>query len=466
MTTQVAREVRGHHVVARLIEAVGERVDTTLDQLEAARADKSGYRAPGRPLAVVHADSVADVQRTMEIASATQTPVVTRGAGTGAAGAAAAGEGEIVLSTLRMNRVLEVAPQDRLAVVEPGIINSQLNEHLAQYGLWWPPDPASKDISTVGGNIATGAGGLLCAKYGTVRRAVRGLDIVLADGRLLRTGHRSIKGESGLDLTSLIIGSEGRLGVVVAATLDLQPARDGRLSTVAARFDTIAEAARACAQFLAEGIQPAIAELMDHHCFAAASAVLGIAVPHGDTSAHLTVQTDGPAHDAEAHRIAEILRAAGGEVSIATDPAEGEAMLALRRSVQPGLERMGPSLVEDISVPLSAMVNLFAAINEIEQRYQLHIPTVAHAADGNVHPNFILPPDADPAEMPEDIRAAADELFQTALRLGGTLSGEHGVGVLKRQLLPAELGADQLALQQQIARVFDPLEILNPGKVF
>ena len=208
-------------VLADLVAALGDRVDTSPTALEDARADKSGHRAPGTPLAVVHATSVEDVQATLRIAHATGTPVVTRGAGTGLAGAANTGEGEIALSVRAMDRILEVRPDDLLAVVEPGILNGALNAALQEHGLWWAPDPASRDIATVGGNIATGAGGLLCAKYGVVRDAVLGVDVVLADGRLMRFGHRSVKGVTGLDLTSLMIGSEGTLGVIVGAPLEV-----------------------------------------------------------------------------------------------------------------------------------------------------------------------------------------------------------------------------------------------------
>ena len=209
-------------VVARLAAELGDRVDVSFDARRTARADKSGHAAAGIPVAVVHAGSVEDVQATLRVATATGTPVVTRGAGTGLAGAANAGDGEIALSVRGMDRILEVRPDDLIAVVEPGILNADLNAALAPHGLWWAPDPASRAISTVGGNIATGAGGLLCAKYGVVRDAVLGVDVVLADGRLLRLGHRTVKGVTGLDLTSLMIGSEGTLGVIVAATLKLR----------------------------------------------------------------------------------------------------------------------------------------------------------------------------------------------------------------------------------------------------
>jgi len=249
-------------VLAQLRAELGHALDTTDASLEAARADKSGHASTGRPLAVVRARNVEDVQATLRIASATGTPVVTRGAGTGLAGGANAGPGEIALSVRAMDRIVEVRPDDLLAVVEPGILNADLNRALAEYGLWWAPDPASRDISTVGGNIATGAGGLLCAKYGVVRDAVLGVDIVLADGRLLHLGHRTVKGVTGLDLTSLVIGSEGILGVVVGATLKLRRLVPGEVCTIAATFTDVGTAASACSAVTATGLQPAIMELL------------------------------------------------------------------------------------------------------------------------------------------------------------------------------------------------------------
>ena len=266
-------------VAADLRNALGDVVDVTDESLEAARADRSGHRSAGRPLAIVHAESVDHVQQTMRIASSTQTPVVVRGAGTGLAGGANAGPGEIVLSTIRMNRMLDVRPDDLLAVVEPGILNAELNAQLGEHGLWWAPDPASRDISTVGGNIATGAGGLLCAKYGVVRDAVLSVDLVLADGRLLHLGHRSVKGVTGLDLTSLVIGSEGTLGVVVGATLKLRRLIEGESCTLTALFPDVRAAAAASAAVTASGTQPAIMELMDATSLAAVHAHLAMAAP-------------------------------------------------------------------------------------------------------------------------------------------------------------------------------------------
>ncbi len=448
-------------VVGRLRARLGDRVDTTDAALHSARADKSGHASAGPPLAVVHAESVADVQQVLRIAHETATPVVTRGAGTGLAGGANAGPGEIALSTLRMNRILEIRADDQLAVVEPGILNAELNDVLAGHGLWWAPDPASRAISTVGGNIATGAGGLLCAKYGVVRDAVLGVDVVLADGRLLRLGHRSVKGVTGLDLTSLVIGSEGTLGVIVGATLKLRPLVRGGARTLTATFADVRAAAVAAAAVTASGVQPAIMELMDALSLDAVHRLLGLTPPPTD-AAQLTVQTDGVAAAVDADAIAQTLTAHGGRVTLAADEAEGERLWAIRRSMHPAMESLGTTLIEDVSVPRSRVPEMFDEIARIERAYGIRIPTVCHAGDGNLHPNFIF----DGVEVPTEIWAAADELFRAALRLGGTLTGEHGIGVLKRRWLAEELGDDQWELQRQIVRVFDPTGILNPGKVF
>lgn len=449
------------NALEQLQHELGDIVDTSAESLERARADRSGHRSAGRPLAVVHAGGVEDVQRTMRIASATGTGVVVRGAGTGLAGAANAGPGQIVLSTARMNRLLEVRPDDLLAVVEPGILNGALNAQLAQHGLWWAPDPASRDISTVGGNIATGAGGLLCAKYGVVRDAVLGIDLVLADGRLLRLGHRTVKGVTGLDLTSLVIGSEGLLGVIVGATLRLRRTVPGDTCVITASFGRVREAAAASSAVTAAGLQPAIMELMDARSLAAVHRLLELPPP-ADGTAQLTVQTDGPAARDEAARIAAVLESCGGRVATTDDPAEGERLLRIRRAVHPALAALGTTLIEDVAVPRSAMAAMFDEIAAIEQAYGIVIPTVAHAGDGNLHPNFVFEGET----VPERIWEAAGELFRAAIRLGGTLTGEHGIGMLKSRWLAEELGADQWELQRRIVRVFDPQGILNPGKVF
>lgn len=448
-------------VVGRLVAALGNAVSTDAATLTVSQADKSGHSSTSAPLAVVTARSVSEVQEVMRIASATGTPVVTRGAGTGLAGGAIASAGEIVLSTLAMDRVLEINEADQLAVVEPGILNGRFNEILAGHGFWFAPDPASKAISTVGGNIATNAGGLLCAKYGVTRDAVLGLSVVLADGRLLELGHRSVKGVTGLDLTALMVGSEGLLGVIVGATVRIRRAVPGTIATIASFFPSVTDAAAAAAAITAAGIQPAVMELMDAASLEAVAALL--ALPGTTTGeAHLVVQTDGPAAGAEAEAALAVIRSLGGRADLSTDPVEGERLLAVRRSMHPAMEALGTTLIEDVSVPRTALPAMFAEIVRIEQRYGIRIPTVAHAGDGNLHPNFVF----EGTDVPELIWQAADELFSAALRLGGTLTGEHGIGILKKRWLGLELGEDQLDLQRQIKLVFDPQNILNPGKVF
>jgi glycolate oxidase len=448
-------------VLELLRDALGDAVTTEALTLDAARGDQSGHRSDGAPLAVVTPDTVEDVQAMLRIASQTRTPVVVRGAGTGLAGGAIAGPGEIVLSTLRMNRILEVSRDDEYTVVEPGIINGDLNAQLAPHGLWFAPDPASRAISTVGGNIATNAGGLLCAKYGVTRESVLGLKVVLADGRLLELGHRTVKGVTGLDFTALMIGSEGTLGVVVEATLRTRRIVPGATIVISAAFATVDDAARASAVISASGLTPAVMELLGPSAMRHISDLLGLT---DDGGARLIIQFDGPGAASESEAALTSIRSLGGDAVVSADPAEAERLFQVRRSFHPSIARLGRTvLIEDVCVPRSALPAMFAAIGDIERRYGIEIPTVAHAGDGNLHPNFVF--DGGP-EVPEHIWAAADEMFLTALRLGGTLTGEHGIGLLKRRWLRDELGDDQLELQRQVKRVFDPLGILNPGKVF
>lgn len=448
-------------VVAALRSVLGDAVSTDVALLDVARSDKSGYRADGAPIAIVSATTIEQVQQTLRIAHELSVPVVTRGAGTGLAGGATAGTGEIVLSTLGMNRIIEVADADELAVVEPGVINADLNRFLAPRGLWFAPDPASKEISTIGGNIATGAGGLLCAKYGVTREAVLGLKVVLADGRLLTLGHRSVKGVTGFDLTALMIGSEGALGVIVEATVKLTPLPTGTVATIGAYFPDVDAAASASAAITAARLRPAVMELLDTRSLEYIGAHLGLALADRG-SAYLLVQTDGSAAAEEAAAVLAVVDSLGGDADLTTDPVEGERLLAIRRAFHPAMQAQGTVLIEDVAVPRSGLPAMFAAITAIAAAYDITIPTVAHAGDGNLHPNFVFDGDV----VPDRIWDAAGEMFEAALALGGTLTGEHGIGLLKRRWLGDELGADQLELQRQIKAVFDPHGILNPGKVF
>lgn len=435
--------------------------------LEAARADRSGWVAAGSPRAIVNARSVEHVQATLRAASEFRVPVVPRGAGTGLAGGANGTDGSLVLDVSGMNRILEISAEDQLAVVEPGVVNSDLNAALEPFGLFFAPDPASKAISTVGGNIATNAGGLLCAKYGVTREAVLGLTVVLADGRVIRTGHRTVKGVTGYDLTALFVGSEGTLGVIVEATVRVQPIPPGEPVTLGGLFPDVHAAAAASARITAAQLQPAVMELLDASALERIAAYLGrerIEEAFGASAgaAYLLVQFDGATAAADAAAAGRVLAETGGTVRVAADAEEGERLLALRRAFHPALASDGEVLIEDVAVPRSRMPEMFAAIERISEKYGIPIPTVAHAGDGNLHPNFVYLGD----EVPAAVWDAAGDLFRTAIELGGTLTGEHGVGVLKRRWLADEVGPDSYELQVKLKSVFDPLGILNPGKVF
>jgi glycolate oxidase len=453
--------------LARLRAELGEAMTVEPDELDRVRTDKSGWTSAAAPLAVVNARSVSDVQATMRLASTFGVPVVPRGAGTGLAGGANGTAGSVVLSVAGMDRILEIAPEDELAVVEPGVLGGDLNAALAAYGLWFAPDPASRAISSIGGNIATNAGGLLCAKYGVTREAVLGLKVVLADGRILRTGHRTVKGVTGYDLTALFVGSEGTLGIVVEATLRVLPLPHGRTTTIGAVFPDVASSARASASITAARLRPAVMELLDATTLRAIENYLGRDVVRAATGStgdgsYLLVQFDAGAVSAVVDQAIACIDTEGGRARASADREAGEQLLAIRRAVHPSLETLGRVLIEDVAVPRSRLAEMFWVIEQISDEYGIAIPTVAHAGDGNLHPNFVFTGE----EVPAEVWRAAGELFAAALRLGGTLTGEHGVGILKRRWLRDELGDDSYGLQQQLKAVFDPAGILNPGVVF
>lgn len=445
-------------VLASLQDALGRQVSVDSQDTDAARADKSGHRSAGEPLCVVFAESTEDVATVLRIAKRFQTPVVARGAGSGLAGGAIGSPGEIVLSLERMNRILEISTEDRWAIVEAGVINATLNETAQEYGLWFAPDPASRAWSTVGGNIATNAGGLLCVKYGVTREAVLDLTVVLASGEIIRVGHKTVKGVTGFDLAALFVGSEGTLGIITEATVALKPLDTSPVWTISGVTSETAVAAHAVAATITAGARPAILELLDAKAADHISRYLDRTdLPLGMT--HLIAQTDGPSAEQDAREIAETWLGLGLTVDIGQDR---EDLIAFRRAMHPAMEAVGNVLIEDVAVPRSQLAAMFDAIRRIEEEFQVEIPTVAHAGDGNLHPNFIFPEE----EAPEHIWAAADALFREAVALGGTLTGEHGVGLLKSRWLRDELGDEQWRLQREIKAVFDPTNILNPGKVF
>jgi glycolate oxidase len=416
------------------------------------RLDRSGWEPDGRPLAVVFPRTVGEVQGVLRGASVTRTPVVPRGAGTALTGGSAAGAGAVVVDLSKMDRIVEIRAADGVAVAEPGVITADLDRAAAAVGLRYAPDPASLELSTIGGNIATNAGGLRCAKYGVTRDSVLGLDVVLADGTLISTGRGTLKGVAGYDLTGLFTGSEGTLGVVVGATLRLRTL-PAPTATIAASYPDVETAAAASVALAEARIQPVMAELLDE---ATLAALAGTGLRQ-DGGALLIVQLDdGP--DTFAEALAVLSR---GATSVRSE-GDPDALLAARRQALPAIERLGRPLIEDIAVPRSQLATAVRSIADIARKHDVPICTVAHAGDGNLHPIIVAGAHGTP--IPAAAHRAADEIFGLALQLGGTVTGEHGVGVLKREWLARELGPAQHALQQQIKSVFDPLGILNPGK--
>jgi glycolate dehydrogenase FAD-linked subunit len=451
---------------ADLRSAVGvERVVTDPAVMESYAHDDAEWAPYGHPAAVVRPRTTDEVAAVVAACLDHRVPVVTRGAGTGLSGGANALDGCVVLSTEQMTRIVEIDPVERLAVVQPGVVNDHLRAAAAQHGLWYPPDPASAPWSTIGGNVATNAGGLCCVKYGVTRDYVLAVEMVTGTGAVVRLGRRTAKGVAGYDLLSLVVGSEGTLGVVTEVTVRLRPARLPE-HTVAGYFDSVVAAGQAVYEVGAAGIVPSALELVDRHCLAAVDRWknMGLSV---EADVVLLGRTDAPgaAGEAEADRMLECFERAGATwAARSTDEQEAEALFAARRLAYPALERLGPVLTEDVCVPRSAVPAMLGRIEAAGERHGVLIANVAHAGDGNLHPLLIVPQD-DPAAR-ERAQAAFDDIIRSALELGGTVTGEHGVGLLKRDGLRAELSPEVLAMHQAVRAALDPAGIFNPGKVF
>ncbi|MGN9788806.1 FAD-binding oxidoreductase [Nonomuraea sp. ZG12] len=437
------------------------RVLTDPDVTDSYARDRT-FVEPGKPIGVVLAASRDDVVTTLRWASEHRVPVVPRGAGTGLAGAATASEGALILSLARMTAIRELSPADEIAVVEPGVITADLDRAAREHGLMYAPDPSSYEISTIGGNLATNAGGLRCVKYGVTRDSALGLEVVLADGRILDTGRRTMKGVTGYDLTGLFVGSEGTLGVITAATVRLRPAPAAPPATFAAEFGSLREAGAAVSAIMAAGCQPSLMELLDRGTLEAIDDWRNIGLEAG-TMAMLIGQSDASDAQVTAERMERLCLDNGASfVAVSTSPQETEELIGLRRMAYEAKERLGACLVEDVCVPRSVLPEMITAIEAAGARHGVRICTVAHAGDGNLHPVFIF--DHGTAEPPAEVWAAADEVFTRALELGGTLTGEHGVGLLKQRWLALESGPVAQDVQKGIKAVFDPLGLLNPGK--
>jgi glycolate oxidase len=431
---------------------------------EAYRFDETAFLRAGQPLAVCFPRSTGDVQSIVGWAAAARIPIVARGAGTGLSGGAVAIDGAVTISFMDMNRILEIDGANLTATVQPGVINADLNRAVAEHGLLYPPDPASFEMCTIGGNLAENSGGLRCVKYGVTRDWVMGLEVVLADGSVVRTGGKNKKDVAGYDLTGLFVGSEGTLGLITEATLRLLPLPAPKL-TLLAFFESVRAAGDAVARITAAGLVPVTLELMDAFTIAAVDDVHQLGLDR-TAAAMLMVESDlsGAAADTELSLADQACVAAGAtSVVRAADTQEADWLRQARRAAHGSLERKGVARMDDVGVPRDRVPEMIGRIERIAAEQGLPIAIFGHAGDGNLHPNYIVHRDDPDAEARID--RARDAIYRAALELGGTITGEHGTGLAKKPWLELQRGKRAVELMRSVKRALDPNDLLNPGKV-
>ncbi len=418
-----------------------------------------------RPSCAVWAVSVDQVSRILLLADTERIPVIPRGAGTGLSGMAVPARGGIVLDLNRMNRILRISIEDRLAVVEPGVVYADLERALARHGFFFPPDPASGKVATLGGNVATNAGGVKGAKYGTTRDYVLGLQVVLPDGRVMRTGSHTMKSVSGYDLTRLFVGSEGTLGVITEIILKINP-KPTATSTALATFNDLEDAGRAVGQIMRSGIVPSVLEILGRETILAINQNTDLNLPEVD--AMLLAETDGYTREETEYQIAKIMDIFRAnrpqQVQKARTEEEAAKLWEARKSAYAVLARIKTHFVlEDVTVPIGRVAALLKGVADIAARRDIRIATFGHAGDGNLHPQ-ILYDGYDPVEV-KKMEAATADLFKLAIELEGTLTGEHGIGLAKAPFMTLEHDAAAMETMRNIKKLFDPNHILNPGKM-
>ncbi len=439
-----------------------ECLQTDGDVVASYGQDRAIFEAAGTAAVLAMPRTTAEVVAVVEAAQAAGVPLVPRGAGTGLTGAANAVNGCIMVSLHRMNEILEIDTTNRTARVQPGVINSDLKSAVTEKGLFYPPDPASFDMSSIGGNVATNAGGLCCVKYGVTRDYVIGLEVVLASGEVMRTGRKTLKSTTGFDLTGLFVGSEGLLGIITEITVKLVPAPPPP-STAVAYFDRLQDAGEAIVEVFQQGHEPSLMEIMDQASLRQVEAVYKMDL---DTSAAclILIQSAG---DEASERIAEISQICtkNGATFVyhVDDPHEGDMLIDVRRKTYPAFEALGKSLLpEDVAVPRQHLPELLAGIVEIGERHRVALPTIGHAGDGNMHPLLVF--DGNDPDETARVKEAFGDIVRLALDLGGTIAGEHGVGTLKREFVKDELDQIQLSTMRSMKDLLDPMGLLNPGK--
>jgi glycolate oxidase len=447
-----------------LQEIVGpENVTDALVDLVSYSYDASEYHH--RPDGAVWPLSADQVSAILKLASEYGFPVTPRGAGTGLSGVTVPIRGGIVLDLSKMNKILKISVEDRLVKVQPGVVYARLEEALKPHGFFYPPDPASSKVSTLGGNVATNAGGVKGAKYGTTRDYVLGLEVVIADGTVLRVGANTMKCSSGYDLVRLFVGSEGTLGVVTEITLKINP-RPKAISTCTAVFDDIRMAGNAVTEIMHSGIIPSALEILDDQCIYCLNRALNMSMT--EASATLLAETDGYTQGEVDFQMSMVIEAfrrnRAREVTLADSSEKTEELWWARRAIYGAVANLYPDIiVEDVTVPISRMPDMLAGIRDIRERYQVIIPVLGHIGDGNLHPYLTY--DRSSAEETDRIRKVEAEISRLAIDMGGTLTGEHGIGIGKASFMPLEHDPGAMKLMNGLKRLLDPKNILNPGKM-
>jgi glycolate oxidase len=451
------------NILHRIREAVGEK-SLVLDPQARSEFGKDATELRYLPEAVVEATTVEQVQALFRLANAYRFPVTPRGTGTGLAGGAVPVFGGVVLSMARMDRILEIDRDNLVAVVEPGVINGDLKKAVTDLGLFYPPDPASFDTCSLGGNAATNAGGASCVKYGTTRDYVLGLEAVLPSGAPISAGVQTRKGVVGYDLVRLLVGSEGTLGVITKLTLKLLP-RPPAVTTLVALFPDLPSSMRSVTKILSQGFAPCALEFLDRHCLD----LIGDLLPFEGVrkaGSFLLVETDGAplSVQRDIEEMGEVCLASGAEnVFLAPDATKRAQMWDVRKQVSIRIEQGSPLYIpEDVVVPLGRIAEFVQGLPDLEERFGIRIYSFGHAGDGNIHLNIT----SQSLEFSERAKAGIPVILKRVLAMGGTISGEHGIGLIKRQFMALELSPENLRIQRGIKRVFDPNYILNPGKLF
>lgn len=418
------------------------------------------------PEVVIHPGSTEEVSRIVCLANEAKIPILPRGAGSGFSGGSLPIHGGIVLVMTRLNRILEIDSDNLIAVVEPGVITADLQRAVEEMGLFYPPDPASKEFSTLGGNVAECAGGPRCVKYGVTRDYVLGLTVVTPTGDIIHTGGRTMKNVVGYDLTRLIVGAEGTLGVVTEIILRLVPKPEAR-KTMLVAFAAIEDAAQAVSAIIRGKIIPTTLEFLDASAIACVRQAMNLDLPEA-CRAVLIIEVDGEHHhlDGQVARIMEIIEPLGVvESRVAENTEESEAIWQLRRAVSPSLRRVAPhKFNEDIVVPRSKVPEMIRALENIARTYGVQIVNFGHAGDGNIHVNVMV--DLAEAGMEAKVEAVLQEIFRTTVALKGSVSGEHGIGIAKAPYIGLELDEPTLKAMLAIKQALDPNNIMNPGKIF